>query len=135
MFFMTTNIYERTAVKALAWLARRRIIKAAEGRRPVSVTLLPNSELRRLKKTHLKKDVPVVDVLSFPAAKGFPHPESALPGLGEIYLNRDIAGEDPDRGKALVIHGLLHLLGYRHHRNRDRIEMEKLEKRVQKGIA
>jgi probable rRNA maturation factor len=135
MFFMTTNIYERTALKALGWLARRRIIKAAEGRRPVSVTLLPNSELRRLKKTHLKKDVPVVDVLSFPAAKGFPHPDSTLPGLGEIYLNRDIAAEDPDRGKALVIHGLLHLLGYRHHRNRDRIEMEKLEKRVLEGIA
>jgi probable rRNA maturation factor len=134
-FFMTSNIHERTAKNALAWLARRRVIKAAEGRRPVTVILLPNAELRKLKKAHLKKDVAIVDVLSFPAAGGFPHPDSPLPPLGEIYLNRDIAAREPSRAKALVIHGLLHLLGYRHHRNRDRIEMEKLEKRVQNGIA
>lgn len=132
---MTKNTHERTAIQALAWLVRRRVIKAAEGRRPVTVILLPNAELRRLKKTHLRKDVPIVDVLSFPAAEGFPHPDSRFPALGEIYLNRDIAAKDPDRAEALVIHGLLHLLGYRHHRNRDRIEMEKLEKRVLHGIA
>lgn len=131
---MPLNIHERTVKKALAWLLKARVLPAAQARRPAAVILLPNAELRKLKKAHLKKDVPVVDVLSFPAAEGFPDPEGEFPGLGEIYLNQDIAAREPTRARALVIHGLLHLLGYRHHRNRDRMEMENLEKRVLRGI-
>lgn len=72
----------------------------------------------------------VVNVLSFPAGEGFP----VLPGektpLGEIYLNRDFEGGAFGILGPLLVHGLLHLLGYRHHAKRDTMKMEKLEKKL-----
>lgn len=79
--------------------------------------------------------------LSFKEPKNFPHPESPLKFLGEIYLNADLRGLHADkRGKSLrksalsqrlsvlLAHGLLHLLGFQHKKKSDRIKMEKKEK-------
>src|SRR3989344_743728 len=66
----------------------------------------------------LKKSV---DVLSFSEPSGFPHQESKTKPLGEVYLNYELLKNDIPRLSFLAIHGLLHLLGYRHHRRRDMI--------------
>ena len=71
-----------------------------------------------------------VSILSFPENEGFPHPERRGKMLGEIYLNYDFTKGDPNLISYLFIHGLLHLLGYEHAKNRDRMEMEKLEKEL-----
>lgn len=71
----------------------------------------------------------MVDVLSFPEPKGFPHPDSRKRRLGEVYLNLDAA-----RPKSLVVHGVLHLLGYRHDRLRDTIKMKALEEKLCKKL-
>jgi len=71
-----------------------------------------------------------VSILSFPESMYFPHPERRGKMLGEIYLNYDFAKGETDLMSYLFIHGLLHLLGYEHTKNRDRMEMEKLEKEL-----
>lgn len=76
------------------------------------------------------KEEEYVSVLAFPEAKGFPHPEDKRQKLGEIYLNYEFAKGDQDALRYLFIHGLLHLLGFKHLRERDRIHMEKLEKKL-----
>jgi len=70
-----------------------------------------------------------LNVLSFPEKTGFPVP-GAAPFLGEIYINYDWAEKKNDALVRLLIHGILHLLGYRHAVKRDIIKMEKLEQKL-----
>jgi rRNA maturation RNase YbeY len=86
----------------------------------------------------------VVSVLAFPEPPSFPHPASSEKMLGEVYLNRDFAAPGSllgARARAstaeryatlgpLLVHGLLHLLGYRHFTKRDTMKMKKQEKRL-----
>ncbi|MBI2623610.1 MAG: rRNA maturation RNAse YbeY [Candidatus Liptonbacteria bacterium] len=69
----------------------------------------------------------VVDVLAFEEPRGFPHPERAV-FLGEVYVNVERYGNEPARLLALTVHGLAHLLGFRHEGRRDTIEMRRAEK-------
>jgi probable rRNA maturation factor len=97
----------------------------------VAVFYLPNRSLRELKRRHLKKDAAFVNVLAFPEPPGFPHPERRGRFLGEIYLNeRYAARRERDQRRALVMHGVLHLLGFSHDRKRDTIRMESLEAKL-----
>lgn len=76
------------------------------------------------------------NVLSFPAPKGFPRPDIAKKHkyLGEIYLNPDyIAKGELKINQGLVymlIHGILHLLGYDHKKKSDTIIMQKKESQL-----
>ncbi|OGZ01826.1 MAG: rRNA maturation RNase YbeY [Candidatus Liptonbacteria bacterium RIFCSPLOWO2_01_FULL_53_13] len=112
----------------------RAVFRILRKRGAVCVALVPNSDLRWLKKKFLHKTAKIVDVLAFPDTAGFPHPESGAPPLGEVLVNKDIARKDAPRATALLIHGILHLLGYRHEKKRDIIAMEKLEKKVLKKV-
>lgn len=115
----------------LFYLERRGIVKDAK-RCQVDVFLISNFELRVIKKRFLGKAAKIVDVLAFPEPAGFPHPEGRKVSLGEIYINRRLAETEPRRGRFLLRHGLLHLLGYRHDRRRDIIKMQNLEKKLEK---
>ncbi len=85
------------------------------------------------------------NVLAFPAPKNFPHPNTKLKPLGEIYLNPDFISKDlywpPTTNYELrtklsfmLIHGFLHLLGYDHKKNSDRIIMEKKEGQLMRSL-
>jgi ssRNA-specific RNase YbeY (16S rRNA maturation enzyme) len=76
----------------------------------------------------------MVNVLSFPEPAGFPNPDSRKKRLGEVYLNLDFGRREPGRLEALMTHGVLHLLGYRHDRLRDTIKMEALEEKLCKKL-
>lgn len=65
-------------------------------------------------------------VLTFVEPKNFPHPESPLKFLGEIYLNSGYLNKK--NLASLIAHGLLHLLGFQHKKKNDRIKMEAKEK-------
>lgn len=65
------------------------------------------------------------DILSFVEPKNFTLPPSKAKKLGEIYLKLPPADFPLNQ---LVIHGLLHLLGYTHKSKNDTILMEKREK-------
>jgi rRNA maturation RNase YbeY len=68
------------------------------------------------------------NVLSYPATKGFPHPD--IPGkyLGEIYLNPDYIEAHGESLAHMLIHGFLHLLGYVHDSKDARMRMERRER-------
>lgn len=109
----------------------------------LSVLFAADDAVRALNTRWRGKDTPT-NVLSFPAA---PVPRGAPPGavLGDIVLAREtIAREAAIDGKSfdahlthLIVHGLLHLLGYDHVKEEDADEMERLERAIlaELGIA
>lgn len=113
--------------RALAALHKQSYIDSSTAHGQVDIFFTKNSILRQLKKEWLHKDMAVVDVLSFPENQDFPDPERKHLHLGEIHINSTIARTRPRRSVFLALHGLLHLLGYRHESKRDTIEMEKME--------
>ena len=95
----------------------------------LDVFLLPDSEIATLKKRFIKKKTEP-NVLAFSEPIAFPHPETKKKYLGEIYLNRDILKKTPGRAPALLLHGVLHLLGYDHEKETDAVKMERLEAKL-----
>jgi probable rRNA maturation factor len=95
--------------------------------------LLPARDIAALKRRFLRKKTEP-NVLAFPEPLFFPHPETWKRYLGEIYLNRDIMREEPGRGRALLLHGILHLLGHDHKRRSDARAMELVEKNILKKL-
>ena len=104
-----------------------------EGTGDVLVT--GNRELRLLNNRFLGKDK-ATDVLSFPAERT---PDSRY--AGEIAISAEIASENARRLghditqeiKILALHGILHLAGYDH--QRDKGEMARKELRLYKAIS
>lgn len=66
------------------------------------------------------------NILTFVEPKNFPHPESKLKFLGEIYLNPDCISRN--EFALIIAHGLLHLFGFQHRGKSDSIKMEAREK-------
>jgi probable rRNA maturation factor len=95
----------------------------------MDIFLLDNTKIAALKARFIKKKTEP-NVLSFPEPAHFPHPETKKRYLGEIYLNKDILKRSPERANILLLHGVLHLLGYDHVKKADSIEMEVLEKKI-----
>jgi probable rRNA maturation factor len=124
------------------WLAA---IAPARVRGSVSVTLVGDSEIRRLNRQFARTDR-VTDVLAF-VGEGFPEVVSrrsgGLPHLGDIVIARGVARRQARAAghalrtevRILALHGLLHLLGYDH--TRDEGRMERVERRLRRkgGLA
>jgi probable rRNA maturation factor len=94
------------------------------------IFLLSDRKMAALKMRFIKKKTEP-NVLAFPEPRTFPHPEFLKERyLGEIYLNEDILRKSPERAAPLLLHGLLHLLGYDHKKNAEAKKMEKLERQI-----
>jgi probable rRNA maturation factor len=128
------------------WRGRRRIAarlrKAAEaalaheGAKDAALTLLlaGDEKLRALNRAFRGKDRPT-NVLSFPAG--------APDYLGDIALAYGVTAKEAreqrtsfaDHAAHLVVHGVLHLLGYDHQTGRDARMMEPLEAKILAGLG
>ena len=108
-----------------------------EGIRPpvaLTVLLTGDERLRQLNEIHRGYDAPT-DVLSFPAGESFPETESYL---GDIAISVPTARRQAARGKhtlggelvLLLVHGILHLLGYDHVEPADRDSMWAAQRRI-----
>lgn len=94
----------------------------------VSVLLTDDTEIQALNKQWRAKDKPT-DVLSFPADP------MDTPFLGDIAIALGVTQSDaktrnltlPQHLSHLLIHGLLHLLGYDHKDDTEAAEMEAME--------
>lgn len=88
------------------------------------------------------KDKPT-NVLSFPAPEGMPVPDGEPRPLGDVVLAFGvIAREAAEQGKTLhdhtthlIVHGVLHLLGFDHETDAEALEMERLEAGILKGLG
>lgn len=106
----------------------------AEGPAEISVLLSDDAEIRTLNKTWRGKDKPT-NVLSFPLGD---HAGGGDAPLGDIVLayetvSREAAERGLDLGHHaahLVVHGMLHILGYDHGNDEDADHMEGLEVRI-----
>ncbi len=67
------------------------------------------------------------NVHSFEWPADFPKPDTKGRPLGEIYLNPDFIAEKNQDFDHLLIHGFLHLVGYDHVQEDDRMKMEMRE--------
>lgn len=101
----------------------------------IAVMLTGDAAVRELNRTYRHKDKPT-NVLSFPGdATGVPGQPRML---GDIVLAYGtVAAEAAEQGKPLadhvthlVVHGVLHLLGFDHEDDGDAEEMEGLEVRI-----
>ena len=103
-----------------------------------TIVLVSDRAIRRLNRDFRNQDKPT-DVLSFPAGlDDVPHLDKA--GLGDMIISVETARRQafarhhsPERELCvLVIHGLLHLLGYDH--EVDRGEMHRKELKLQREL-
>ena len=128
-----TAAWIRALPRATA-IARRAARAALEGqRRPCEVSLLlaGDAQVRQLNRDYRHKDKPT-NVLSFPAGA------EAAPLLGDVVVafgvtQREAANERKTLAAHLthlVIHGVLHLLGYDHTDDRDAAVMERRESAI-----
>jgi probable rRNA maturation factor len=118
----------------------------------VIVALVSDARMRALNRRFRRKDR-ATDVLSFPANPASPanptnpaNPESRIPNpggfLGDIVIARGVARRQAaDAGhsqavelRVLALHGLLHLLGYDHHRDHGRMLRVELRLRKRGGL-
>ncbi|MBU6500682.1 MAG: rRNA maturation RNase YbeY [Patescibacteria group bacterium] len=121
--------------KRAAMVVRNSIRLLGFKKSKADVFLLSGNKMKDLKaRFYGHRPEKAVDVLSFPEPSDFPSPEIKAKFLGEIYLNKDIARTDTERSTFLVIHGLLHLLGYTHDKKNAILKMERLEKRLVEKI-
>jgi probable rRNA maturation factor len=130
-----------------AWLA---LVAPARARGIVSVALVSDRRIRALNRSYLRKDY-ATDVLSFPAfarttharasarqARLEPSALSPEPFLGDIVIARGVARRQARAAghaegtelRILALHGLLHLLGYDHERDKGR--MLRVERRLRR---
>jgi probable rRNA maturation factor len=98
----------------------------------IAVSLADDARVREANRAFRGKDAPT-NVLSFPGAP--PDQIGASPYLGDVILAYEtVAAEAADEGKPLadhvrhlVVHGVLHLIGYDHMTDDEAARMESLE--------
>lgn len=131
---------ERAAQAAIARTPHGELL-SSDAAVEVSFRLTSDDDVRTLNAQYRHKDK-ATNVLSFPA---FPETKSGPlpPLLGDIVLAAEtVAGEAALEGKPLenhishlVVHGLLHLLGYDHETEAEADEMEATERRILARLA
>jgi probable rRNA maturation factor len=111
-----------------------------KGKVTFAISVIGDRKMRELNKKYRNLDK-TTDVLSFPysldtvRSKAFVTPPSTYLNLGDILISYpqliDRAAKEnimvDDMAAILVVHGVLHLLGYDHEKPQDAVEMEKLE--------
>jgi probable rRNA maturation factor len=137
------EIWDRLALSdaQLARAAEAAFLAAPrQGAFEATLVLADDAEMRALNRAWRGKDAST-NVLSFPAG-AMAHGEEPCP-LGDVVLaaetvQREAEGQAiplADHAAHLVVHGMLHLLGFDHERADDAERMEALETQVLAGLG
>ena len=106
----------------------------------LSIALVGNVQIQKLNAKFRKKDYPT-DVLSFPAGDELP---TGVQLLGDVVISVERAKEQAKERRrtlneemvTLLIHGIVHLLGYDHERSpKDARIMDRLEKKIYRALC
>ena len=123
---------KKTAQKVLEFLNQER----AE----LSLALVDNREIGKLNARYRRKNEPT-DVLSFPSGERLPGGKVLL---GDVVISVEKAEEQARKRRktleqeieSLLIHGILHLLGYDHERSeKDAKIMRRMEEKVSRALC
>lgn len=90
----------------------------------IDLYLVDNKRMRALNKNFRGKDKST-NVLSFRTPAGFPGLN-----LGEVFICPDYINKHKEDAILMLVHGVLHILGYDHEKNSDKINMEREEVRL-----
>ncbi len=105
----------------------------------MSLHLVDNREMQALNARYRHKEMPT-DVLSFPSGSSLP---TGLKLLGDVVISVEQADQQAkeygftleDELLRLLVHGVLHLLGYDHERSRAEAKtMGKMEKQIRRAL-
>ena len=114
----------------------------------VAIALIDSDEIARYNEQYLGKTGPT-DVLSFPIEDGIPGaPPHRDPGgppvnLGDVFIAPAVVRENATRSGTpfedelalMVVHGLLHLLGWDHEDDEDAVRMEARERELLERVG
>ncbi len=109
-----------------------RVRRAAGLRGEVHVLITGDAEVRRLNRQFRRQDKPT-DVLSFPGICRELAGDVAISATTAARNARRLGHSTADELKVLLLHGLLHLAGYDH--ERDRGEMARKEERLRRELG
>lgn len=134
-FPVSEDLIERAANAAL--------LHHASGESPeaeLTIVLTDDTRLRELNRDYLGIDAPT-DVLSFPASET--DPETGAHYLGDILVSvararaqAEAAGHPLESElQLLVVHGVLHLLGYDHAQAEEKARMWKTQADILEGLG
>ena len=112
--------------------------RSAEGE--LTIVLTDDAQLKKLNRNYLGVDA-ATDVLSFPASEA--DPETGTRYLGDILISIPRADQQARSAghslesevQLLVIHGVLHLLGYDHADAEEKANMWKVQAEVLKSLG
>lgn len=116
-----TDMIQKVIEKSLKILAQKDIL--------MDVYLVSDSEMKFINFKFRRKNK-ATNVLTFREANAFPHPETNLKLIGEMYLAPNYIIRKKENIILMVAHGVLHLLGYTHSKKNDTIKMERQEKKI-----
>jgi rRNA maturation RNase YbeY len=126
--------------RKLKTIARKVLELLEQTEAELSLALVGNAEIRKLNARYRRKDYPT-DVLSFPTDDRL---RAATRLLGDVVISVEKAKQQArERGRSLdeemaslVIHGVVHLLGYDHERSaREARLMSRLEKKIYRALC
>lgn len=129
-------------LKSLTEKAVDAALTASARKKEVTILFTNNVVLKTLNNDWRGKNKPT-NVLSFPAPKDLKVPHGEAKPLGDIALAFEtVAKEAEASGKSLkshtthmIVHGVLHLLGYDHEGDADATKMEAKEIRILKKLG
>ncbi len=130
-------------VAAVTLGAAASLVDLPAGRLEVSLLLTDDAQVRDLNRDYRGQDKPT-NVLSFAALDAdSPIPPDGPILLGDVIIARETAEREAaeeekrliDHLSHLVVHGVLHLLGYDHMEDDEAEEMESLERSVLAGLG
>jgi probable rRNA maturation factor len=131
---------KRVSVRPFGKIAAAILPLVGKAEAELSLALIGNNEMRKLNAKYRGKNY-ATDVLSFPVEGSLP-PGARL--LGDVIISVEKAREQAEeRGRTrdeeivtLLIHGILHLLGYDHERSaKDARAMKRLEKKIHRALC
>ena len=142
---MPVEITRRNAGKEVPSRALKKVTQAilsivGRAEAELSLALIGNAEMQKLNRKYRHKDYPT-DVLSFPIEDKLPTTHRLL---GDVVISVEKAREQAhEHGRTrdeelvtLLIHGIVHLLGYDHERSsRDARAMKRLENKIYRQLC
>ncbi len=123
-------------------LALEKLDKLEEEITEVSIAFIDDDAMKELNQKFRKK-ARTTDVLTFPADDSYNEPSATGRPLGDIVISVDQARRQAADEKHslsteiryLVVHGVLHALGYDHETDRGEMNMLEMEVRALVGLA